>query len=673
MVAIEPVTPGLMAELFEEPADRVEAAARELRRRPTSGIGAGFVARQGRRRLPLPDPPRPGALRRALRQPRRRRTGCRPPRSRPSRSSPTASRSRVSQISSLRGVNVDGVVRLLEQRGYIEAVGRAEGPGQPVLFGTTDLFLERLGLDSWPSCRRSRTSCPVPTGRRARGPAPPGRGRLSGRRRARRPGSRCDPEGERLQKVLARAGFGSRRRLRGAHRGRAGSASTVSVGRPRSAGRARDATGSRSTASLVPTAPGLVYYLVNKPAGCRHGRVGPPGPPDGDRPRAGRAPGVPGRAARPRHRGAPPAHQRRRPRPRGSPTPATGSTRSTWSSWTAPARPGRAAPAAPGGRARRRPRPPRPGSARWRPGCIRIVLHEGRNRQVRRMCEAVGHKVRRLVRTRIGPVADTALKPGQWRALTAGEVRALAGLGGPPRLSRRGPTPLGPPRMDADGTPLGHVRPRRPPSSASPRPTSTTPAALAGAGAVVLGAPFDGGTSHRPGCRFGPSAMRAADYLPHDGRRPHLALGVDPLAELAVVDAGDVEMPPGDMEASLERLEAAVDAVAGAGAIPVVLGGDHSIALPDATGVARARLGGGLGDPLRRPRRHRRHPVRLPLRPRHPHAPAHRVGGGARRPVPPDRPARLLARARDPGLDGRPGHAQLRDDRGGRRAGSTPA
>ena len=51
------------------------------------------------------------------------------------------------QISSLRGVNVDGVVRLLEQRGYIEPVGRAEGPGQPVLYGTTDLFLERLGLD----------------------------------------------------------------------------------------------------------------------------------------------------------------------------------------------------------------------------------------------------------------------------------------------------------------------------------------------------------------------------------------------------------------------------------------------------------------------------------------------------------------------------------------------
>lgn len=53
-----------------------------------------------------------------------------------------------SQISALRGVNVDGVTRLLEQRGYIEVVGHAEGLGQPALFGTTDLFLERLGLDS---------------------------------------------------------------------------------------------------------------------------------------------------------------------------------------------------------------------------------------------------------------------------------------------------------------------------------------------------------------------------------------------------------------------------------------------------------------------------------------------------------------------------------------------
>ncbi|MDQ1437763.1 MAG: rRNA synthase [Acidimicrobiaceae bacterium] len=56
---------------------------------------------------------------------------------------------------------------------------------------------------------------------------------------------------------------------------------------------------------------------------------------------------------------------------------------------------------------------------------LRIVIHEGRNRQVRRMCEAVGHPVRRLVRTRIGPLTDRRLKPGEWRALTTEEVRAL--------------------------------------------------------------------------------------------------------------------------------------------------------------------------------------------------------------------------------------------------------
>jgi 23S rRNA pseudouridine2605 synthase len=56
---------------------------------------------------------------------------------------------------------------------------------------------------------------------------------------------------------------------------------------------------------------------------------------------------------------------------------------------------------------------------------LRITIHEGRNRQVRRMCDAIGHPVRRLVRTRIGPITDRALKPGEWRALTQDEVRAL--------------------------------------------------------------------------------------------------------------------------------------------------------------------------------------------------------------------------------------------------------
>lgn len=59
------------------------------------------------------------------------------------------------------------------------------------------------------------------------------------------------------------------------------------------------------------------------------------------------------------------------------------------------------------------------------PNVVRLVIHEGRNRQVRRMCEAVGHPVLRLVRVRIGPVSDRSLGPAQWRELSVEEVRAL--------------------------------------------------------------------------------------------------------------------------------------------------------------------------------------------------------------------------------------------------------
>jgi agmatinase len=113
------------------------------------------------------------------------------------------------------------------------------------------------------------------------------------------------------------------------------------------------------------------------------------------------------------------------------------------------------------------------------------------------------------------------------------------------------------------------------------------PSTFADADVVIVGAPFDGGTSHRPGTRFGPQAMRQACYLPFDGSRPSLAMRVDALQDLRVLDAGDVEMFSGDITRSLDALEQAVYAVASAGAIPIVLGGDHSIALPDATGCAR--------------------------------------------------------------------------------------
>ena len=145
LVAVEPVPAGLLAELLEEPADRVDAACQRL----TEGYlaaGRGFVIAKvagGYRFQTHPDLA-PYVERFANRDVSHRLSTAaletlaivayRQPVSR-------------AQISNLRGVNVDGVVRLLEQRGYIAAVGRAEGPGQPVLYGTTDLFLERLGLD----------------------------------------------------------------------------------------------------------------------------------------------------------------------------------------------------------------------------------------------------------------------------------------------------------------------------------------------------------------------------------------------------------------------------------------------------------------------------------------------------------------------------------------------
>ena len=121
-----------------------------------------------------------------------------------------------------------------------------------------------------------------------------------------------------------------------------------------------------------------------------------------------------------------------------------------------------------------------------------------------------------------------------------------------------------------------------------------------------------------------------------------------------MVDAGDVEMYSGDAERSIAALEEAVFAVASAGAVPLVLGGDHTIALPDATGVARhlgfgrvsmlhfdahADTGNiefgslyGHGQPMRR---------------------LIESGRAARRPVPADRAAWLLARAGDAVMDGR--------------------
>ena len=109
----------------------------------------------------------------------------------------------------------------------------------------------------------------------------------------------------------------------------------------------------------------------------------------------------------------------------------------------------------------------------------------------------------------------------------------------------------------------------------------------AGADVVILGAPFDGGTSHRSGARFGPQYIRQTCYLPHDGSRPSLAMRVDGLQDLKVFDAGDVELYSGEADRAVHDLQEVVHAITSTGAIPLILGGDHTIAWPDAAGVAQ--------------------------------------------------------------------------------------
>ena len=79
----------------------------------------------------------------------------------------------------------------------------------------------------------------------------------------------------------------------------------------------------------------------------------------------------------------------------------------------------------------------------------------------------------------------------------------------------------------------------------------------------IVGAPFDSGTSYRAGARMGPFAIRSCDYSIHTGSRPHLALRVDPLLDLGVVDAGDVEMAPTETVKALNNLPHAVTTLAG--------------------------------------------------------------------------------------------------------------
>ena len=106
---------------------------------------------------------------------------------------------------------------------------------------------------------------------------------------------------------------------------------------------------------------------------------------------------------------------------------------------------------------------------------------------------------------------------------------------------------------------------------------------LENADAAIVGAPFDTGASFRAGARFGPEGIRSASHL----LRPYNpSLGVPIFERLSVIDYGDVPVVPGYTEESYEKIAAALKAVHRSGVVPVVLGGDHAIALPELRAAA---------------------------------------------------------------------------------------
>ena len=107
---------------------------------------------------------------------------------------------------------------------------------------------------------------------------------------------------------------------------------------------------------------------------------------------------------------------------------------------------------------------------------------------------------------------------------------------------------------------------------------------LAGVDVAIVGAPFDDLVSDRPGARFGPRAIRSASW----GPGAHLEANVDPLTALRVVDYGDAPVVPADPRGAHQAIENTVAEAVRAGAIPVVLGGDHSVTEPDIRACAAA-------------------------------------------------------------------------------------
>jgi agmatinase len=110
---------------------------------------------------------------------------------------------------------------------------------------------------------------------------------------------------------------------------------------------------------------------------------------------------------------------------------------------------------------------------------------------------------------------------------------------------------------------------------------------------AVVGAPFDDMVTHRSGARFGPRAIREAQYS--SGSLNSLQLGIEPFEHLTVVDAGDANIVPAHWERAHAMIYRKVREVAGTGAIPIILGGDHSITWPAASAVAEVRRPGSIG------------------------------------------------------------------------------
>ncbi len=101
---------------------------------------------------------------------------------------------------------------------------------------------------------------------------------------------------------------------------------------------------------------------------------------------------------------------------------------------------------------------------------------------------------------------------------------------------------------------------------------------------AIVGVPYDGGTSYRPGARFGPREIRSQSSL----IRPYSYFQkVSPFDRLNVADVGDVDAPPVSIEKCYDAIESRIGAIADAGARPIVVGGDHSISLPVLRALAR--------------------------------------------------------------------------------------